>query len=41
MKVAILSIVIVLVLVVTIFLIINEVRGNDFKDDDTTYIIRR
>ena len=40
-KLAILSIIIVVVLVVLGYLIVSEVRGNDFRDDNVTYVIRR
>ena len=40
-KIAILSVVIVFVLIITIYLVISEIRGNDFKDNNTTYVIRR
>lgn len=40
-KMIILSIIIVIVLVIVGYLIVSEIKGNDFKDNDTTYIIRR
>ena len=40
-KMIVLSIIIILVLIVVGYLIASEIKGNDFKDTDTTYIIRR
>ena len=40
-KMLILSIIIVIILIVVGFLIVNEIHKNDFKDNDTTYVIRR
>ena len=40
-KMIVLSIIIILVLLVVGYLIASEIKGNDFKDNGTTYIIRR
>lgn len=40
-KMIILSIFIVAIIIAVVYLIISEVHKNDFKDNDTTYVIRR
>ena len=40
-KMLILSIIIVIVIIVVGYLVVSEIHKNDFKDNDTTYIIRR
>ncbi len=41
MKILIISIISILALLVIGYFILSGVRGNDFKDDNTTYVIRR
>ena len=41
MKILIISIITVLALLVIGYFILSGVRGNDFKDNNTTYVIRR
>ena len=38
-KMVLLSIIIILVLLIVGYLIASEIKGNDFKDTDTTYVI--
>ncbi len=40
-KMFIISLIIVAVLIVVGYLIVSEIKGNDFQDNNTTYIIRR
>lgn len=40
-KMLILSIIIVIVIIVVGYLVVSEIHKNDFKDDNTTYVIRR
>ncbi len=40
-KMLILSIIIVLVIIVVGYLVVSEIHKNDFKDNNTTYVIRR
>jgi len=40
-KMIILSVIIVLVLAIVGYLIVSEIKGNDFQDDNVTYVIRR
>ena len=40
-KVAILAIIIVLCIAIVSYFVIYKMRGNDFKDNNTTYVIRR
>lgn len=40
-KMLILSIIIVIVIIVVGYLVVSEIHKNDFKDNDTTYVIRR
>ena len=40
-KMFILSIIIVIVIIVVGYLVVSEIHKNDFKDNDTTYVIRR
>ena len=40
-KMFILSLIIVIVLIAVGYLIVSEIYKNDFKNDDTTYVIRR
>ena len=40
-KMIFLSIIIVIVIIVVGYLVVSEIHKNDFKDNDTTYIIRR
>ena len=40
-KMIILSIIIIVVLIIVGYLIVSEIKGNDFKDNGTTYTIRR
>lgn len=41
MKILIISIIAVLALLLIGYFVLSGVRGNDFKDDNTTYVIRR
>ena len=40
-KMILLSLVIVAIIIAVVYLIVSEVHKNDFKPDDTTYVIRR
>ncbi len=40
-KMLILSIIIVIVIIIVGYLVVSEIHKNDFKDNDTTYVIRR
>ena len=40
-KMLIFSIIIVIVIIVVGYLVVSEIHKNDFKDDNTTYVIRR
>ena len=41
MKIVIISIVAVLALLIIGYFVLSGVRGNEFRDDNTTYVIRR
>ena len=40
-KMLMLSIIIVIVIIIVGYLVVSEIHKNDFKDNDTTYVIRR